>query len=159
MIILYLVLMDFAKVTGEELLTDVEKSLEIFTAMKHVVVSRRCAELTKEMLMVAKKHLSDAQQGEGLEQPLAPDLSLAPGENLPDNDPWVQDSLTEILNRSLPGWEKADALANLYDPDILEDFTLSVGGEISSVDSVIDFLRASTNEANTNSSWGIYEPF
>lgn len=38
----------------DELITDVEKSLDIFTSMDNVIVARRCAEMIREVLDVAR---------------------------------------------------------------------------------------------------------
>ena len=57
MVILHIILLDFQKVPANDLLEDVEKSQEIFRALKRVKVARRCAELTQEILEVAKVHL------------------------------------------------------------------------------------------------------
>jgi len=165
MIILYFVLIGFPKIAGEELMADVEKSLEIFEAMEQVVVARRCAELTKEMVTVAKKHLQDLRQKQAsnealLDQSLIQDLPAVPPNGHIDDDPWIDHSLAAILDHELPGWDKASALANLYDPNVLEDFALSGWQAAGSVDTMMDFSGGSYYETEQRGPmWGVFEPF
>ncbi|KIX00391.1 uncharacterized protein Z518_10530 [Rhinocladiella mackenziei CBS 650.93] len=153
MIVLYLILVDYPTIRGEELISDVEKSLEIFSAMRQVVVARRCAELTKEMLTVAKIHQQGLRQRQNMGQEWIPQASSAL-ETRNDN------YLTTILNQSLPGWDKAGALAHLYDPSVLEDFALSGGEYTGSVDVMMDFSANLWDDIEqTGPMWGIFEPF
>lgn len=140
MIILHLILQEFPKVPAEELIGDVEKSLEIFSAMESVIVARRCSELTREMLCVAKKYLHDRnqqRQGEvsvGDRTGTAPDKPmLSPNDSLPgglnggddvlmEPDIWNSDFLAALLSQECPNPTRTNALANLLDPSILEDF-------------------------------------
>lgn len=59
MILLHLILSNTAfplppDITDATLITDVEKSLDIFRSMDNVLVARRCAEMIREVLDVAK---------------------------------------------------------------------------------------------------------
>ena len=54
MILLHLILSGFPGINEEEPLKDVEKSLEIFDSMTNIVVARRCSEMIREVLEVAR---------------------------------------------------------------------------------------------------------
>ncbi|KAK5129288.1 hypothetical protein LTR08_003618 [Meristemomyces frigidus] len=166
MIILYLILMDFSKVTGQELIADVEKSLEILTAMEQVVVARRCAELTKEMIDVAKRHLADASRRRTPTQTsdgAVPPLDLQGGEAV-GNETWDHDSfLSTLISQEMPGLGRASALANLYDPNIMEGLAFSDG----SVDQMAGYMDTTMGPVGApyeerdglGPTWGILEPY
>lgn len=61
MILLHLILSNFPGLPDEELLEDVEKSLEIFASMDDIIVARRCAEMLREVLDVARTCLRRRQ--------------------------------------------------------------------------------------------------
>ncbi|KAJ5716242.1 transcriptional regulator family: Fungal Specific TF [Penicillium malachiteum] len=61
MILLHLILSNFPGLPDEELLEDVEKSLEIFSSMDDIIVARRCAEMLREVLDVARTCLHRRQ--------------------------------------------------------------------------------------------------
>ncbi|CAI7574529.1 unnamed protein product [Penicillium glandicola] len=54
MILLHLILSNYPGLPDDELLEDVEKSLEIFSSMGDIIVARRCAEMLREVLEVAR---------------------------------------------------------------------------------------------------------
>lgn len=54
MILLYLILSKYPNLPNDELIGDVEKSLEIFSSMDEIIVARRCAEMLREVLDVAR---------------------------------------------------------------------------------------------------------
>lgn len=54
MILLHLILSNYPSLPDSDLLEDVEKSLRIFTAMNDIIVARRCAEMIREVLDVAR---------------------------------------------------------------------------------------------------------
>ncbi|KAL1882376.1 hypothetical protein Plec18167_002792 [Paecilomyces lecythidis] len=145
MIILYFLLMQFPRVAGEELVTDVEKSLEILTAMRQVVVARRCAELTKEILAVAKKHIQEVRRKEAPDG-VVPVPAVLPNMQFqtPDsqiygeNDTWPDTSLVALWDEELPGWPKENILASIYDPNVLEDFAFSEGQTLASLNEMAD---------------------
>lgn len=62
MILLYVVLSNLQPGLEVELLQDVERSLAIFNAMNAVAVSRRCAEVIKEVLDIAKSWSESRQR-------------------------------------------------------------------------------------------------
>jgi hypothetical protein len=55
MILLYVVLTNMHSIDRQNAIQAVEKSMEIFNAMNMVGVARRCAEITNEVLEIAKK--------------------------------------------------------------------------------------------------------
>jgi len=67
MVLLYVVICDLymPNMNREQLLLDIEKSIEIFTAMNQVTVARRCAEITQEVLEIAKRTSPPASQDDG----------------------------------------------------------------------------------------------
>ena len=135
MIVLHLILLDFPKVPGEQLVEDVEKSLAIFRTMgKSVTVAKRCGELTQEILGVAKRYLSDRR----LKQ--IPPTSFTPTSirneigsdvfsqsSLNSNEMWNDEHLIALLNQDEPGPSRANALADFLDPSILQGFVLGEG--------------------------------
>lgn len=54
MILLHLILSNYPSLPDTDLLEDVEKSLQIFSAMTDIIVARRCAEMLREVLEVAR---------------------------------------------------------------------------------------------------------
>ncbi|VUC30475.1 unnamed protein product [Clonostachys rosea] len=55
MVLLYSIIRNIYPSSGDDLFSDVEKSLEIYNAMKVLAVARRCAEITRDVLDVAKR--------------------------------------------------------------------------------------------------------
>ncbi|KAJ6114525.1 transcriptional regulator family: Fungal Specific TF [Penicillium sp. IBT 16267x] len=62
MILLHLILSNFPGLPDEELLEDVEKPLEIFSSTDDIIVARRCAEMLREVLDVARTCLARRRQ-------------------------------------------------------------------------------------------------
>lgn len=58
MILLYPILASSPGIPEDEILLDVEKSLEILESMKDIIVARRCAEMIREVLDVTRLHLA-----------------------------------------------------------------------------------------------------
>lgn len=92
MILLHLILAGVPDIPEEELLKDVEKSLDIFESMRNVVVARRCAEMIREVLDVTRECLGrrpaghaqvlrpQSQQQQQMQmQPTSPSLILGTG--------------------------------------------------------------------------------
>lgn len=92
MILLYLILAGVPDIPEEELLKDVEKSLDIFESMRNVVVARRCAEMIREVMDVTRECLrrrpadhaqvlrpQSQQQQQMQMQPTSPSLILGTG--------------------------------------------------------------------------------
>lgn len=152
-------------------MADVEKSLEIFLAMDSIVVARRCAEFTKEMIALAKRYLQDSQRRQttstgGLmtDQATLPDVSLLASDDQnmsTDSDSWNENFFAAFLNQEMPGQERASALANLYDPNILEGFALSDSASTQGagfVDMPMYFSSQPGDEGGqTRPLWGMFE--
>lgn len=62
MILLHLSLSNATAHNEEDLLRDVEKSLEIFASVSHIIVARRCADMIREVLDVAKNCVAKRRQ-------------------------------------------------------------------------------------------------
>lgn len=158
------------------LLHDVEKSLDIFESMNNIVVARRCAEMIREVLEVARacvvrRSSVDTMHDEssntlppGRQQPLqyngiqstqfgvgssldrvnsstlGPEgggsVDSAAAFTLPGHTPATEggDFFYSLFNDqgAQPG-TRAEILANLVDPTVLEDFAFGsgLGGELS----------------------------
>lgn len=169
MILLHLILSNFPGLPDEELLEDVEKSLEIFSSMDDIIVARRCAEMLREVLEVARTCLArrklqtqsqtqvprysslDGLQGSSLASgSLADELAgvnvpqisfegasgllseqgqgqaQAQGSGLqPDDENFFFSLFSQDQQQS--DRTRAEMLANLVDPSILEDFAF--GGQ------------------------------
>ncbi|PYH40284.1 uncharacterized protein BP01DRAFT_224671 [Aspergillus saccharolyticus JOP 1030-1] len=175
MILLHLVLSGYPTIRDEDLLADVEKSLDIFESMNNIVVARRCAEMIREVLEVARacvarrrtthhpSLLPSSQIPTTNHHPLNPS-SLSPtttfplGNLQPANShpasmtaplppPPTPPSTTattaahpgssgggidndfffSLFNQDSQPDTRAEILANLVDPTILEDFAFGSG--------------------------------
>ncbi|OCL04280.1 hypothetical protein AOQ84DRAFT_271052, partial [Glonium stellatum] len=62
MILLYVVLSNIQPSLEADMLSDAEKSLDIFKAMNMVAVARRCAEITREVLEIARKSVQERRE-------------------------------------------------------------------------------------------------
>jgi hypothetical protein len=154
MILLHLILSNFPGLPDEELLEDVEKSLEIFSSMDDIIVARRCAEMLREVLDVARTCLARRRSQTTQVPTRYPALdgpSLTSGSHAQDGFavPEISLGALELLTEGQaqgPGLQpdddfflslfsqdqqsdrtRAEMLANLVDPSILEDFAF--GGE------------------------------
>ncbi|CAI7564925.1 unnamed protein product [Penicillium palitans] len=202
MILLHLILSNYPGLPDDELLEDVEKSLEIFSSMGDIVVARRCAEMLREVLEVARtclarrrrslhepNHSQDRSQSQSQSQlprlggpyssstritnssqaaataatsplarkhstpssmPIGNEVTL-PAVTLPTHTHELSlDTPSSILeqNTDLDGGDfffslfsngtqtqpdrtRAEMLANLVDPSVLEDFAFGGGNEFS----------------------------
>lgn len=151
MILLHLVLSGFPSIRDEDLLVDVEKSLDIFESMNNIVVARRCAEMIREVLEVARACV--ARRRSLIPSAAAHASTLAPppthfgidaatatatdptavqnrGDNLTGMVPPGTDSdfFFSLFNQDSQPDTRAEILANLVDPTILEDFAFGSGG-------------------------------
>lgn len=177
MILLHVVLAGSPSGTPDTtLLHDVEKSLDIFESMNNIVVARRCAEMIREVLEVARacvvrRTSIDTINNESLnalplgrQQPLQytgiQGMQLAVGSSPDRGDsstlgPAGGGSVDTATGFTLPSGistneggdffyslfndqgaqpdTRAEMLANLVDPTVLEDFAFGsgIGGEIS----------------------------
>ncbi|KAJ5623379.1 transcriptional regulator family: Fungal Specific TF [Penicillium lividum] len=169
MILLHLILSNFPGLP-DDLLEDVEKSLEIFSSMDDIIVARRCAEMLREVLDVARTCLARRKQSVAPVQPLysagvegmrasigseslsnssfnsggpsgatvnesgvpvaVPQLSFDAASLLPEQGQPDDDFFFSLFSRDPQQQSdrtRAEMLANLVDPSILEDFAF--GGQ------------------------------
>ncbi|KAJ5395622.1 transcriptional regulator family: Fungal Specific TF [Penicillium crustosum] len=117
MILLHLILSNYPGLPDDELLEDVEKSLEIFSSMGDIIVARRCAEMLREVLEAHELSLD------------TPSSILEQNTDLDDGDFFF--SLFSNGTQTQPDRTRAEMLANLVDPSVLEDFAFGGGNEFS----------------------------
>lgn len=113
MILLHLILAGVPDIPEEELLKDVEKSLDIFESMGGVVVARRCAEMIREVLDVTREYLRrrgpsmarpQSQQQQQMQiQPTSPSLVLGSGTGpvMADESPTLRYTDTNVNTSTL----------------------------------------------------------
>ncbi|KIN05388.1 hypothetical protein OIDMADRAFT_158009 [Oidiodendron maius Zn] len=129
MILLYIILLNYNKISGTELLRDVEKSHEILLSMKEASVARRSADLMLEVIEIAKTYL--ARRRLSMQQPAGSHLSssqfgslgMEPEMNVPnismsENNDWQR----TLFADDFLGLRRVDMLSTLIDPTILVDF-------------------------------------
>jgi hypothetical protein len=113
MILLYVVLTNMPSIDRQSAIQVVEKSLEIFNAMNMVGVARRGAEITHEVLEIAKKSTEETKlqpdSGNQLVNASAP--TLLPGFSAPGQ--------VDFANFDL---SKEDLFASLVDANIMDGF-------------------------------------
>ncbi|PYH93807.1 hypothetical protein BO71DRAFT_326872 [Aspergillus ellipticus CBS 707.79] len=143
MILLHLILAGFPSIRDEDLLVDVEKSLDIFESMNNIVVARRCAEMIREVLDVARACVIRRRCiiSAPTTSTLAPESSSTPF-GLETADPALSNSrditgmvpsggdsdfFFSLFNQDSQPDTRAEILANLVDPTILEDFAFGNG--------------------------------
>lgn len=126
MILLYVVLSSIQPGPEDDLLQDVEKSLEIFNAMDMIVVARRCAEITKEVLDIARKSVQERREQDRASRreestaeivtrdvrPTPPDATM---HTLPDFE-------FDITNEDVFDITREDLLAGLVDCNLMDGF-------------------------------------
>ncbi|KAE8363101.1 fungal-specific transcription factor domain-containing protein [Aspergillus caelatus] len=144
MILLHLILSGFPGINEEELLKDVEKSLEIFDSMTNIVVARRCSEMIREVLDVARACVA-RRRAVSVVPVLPPhvDTNIDSSSFETNNDQSVHtrsdmaplvsqgvdgDFFFSLFNQDSQPDTRAEILANLVDPTILEDFAFGTGG-------------------------------
>ena len=76
MVLLYVVLSNMQPEPAGVLLASVEKSIEIFKVMDRVAVTRKCAEITTEVLSIARD-ISEGNREQALQRFGHPDLQYA----------------------------------------------------------------------------------
>ncbi|KAB8267312.1 fungal-specific transcription factor domain-containing protein [Aspergillus minisclerotigenes] len=144
MILLHLILSGFPGINEEEPLKDVEKSLEIFDSMTNIVVARRCSEMIREVLDVARACVATRRAVSAVPVLLPHVDTNIESSNLETNNdqnvhtrtdmaPLVSqgvdgDFFFSLFNQDSQPDTRAEILANLVDPTILEDFAFGNGG-------------------------------
>lgn len=114
MVLLYVVICDLylPNMDRELLLQDVEKSIEIFYAMSQVTVARRCAEITQEVLEIARRASPPLRQEEGqAARKLTPVATIARSSGVEVES----DSALHDLSRE-------DLFASLVEPNFMDGF-------------------------------------
>lgn len=158
MILLHLILSGYPSIRDEDLLLDVEKSLDIFESMNNIVVARRCAEMIREVLevaraCVARRRTSHYTLSTSTVPPPPPLPTTGPANpsasspapfGLSNPHTQQQQAATNLATSTAPGVDndfffslfnpdsqpndtRAEILANLVDPTILEDFAFGNG--------------------------------
>jgi len=126
MIILYVILLNYMKIPGEELLVEVEKSHRILRSMEEASVAQRSADLMLEVTEVAKKFIAQRQR------PVIEDFNPpqprceqreSMGDGLSDmsldlNDDWSR----ALFPQEFSGLSRGDMLISLIDPNTLQGF-------------------------------------
>ena len=146
MIVLYVILINYAHVPVVELIRDVEKSLDILQAMENVKVAHRCANLIREVLEVVQRQLKTNQvvppQKDNMTGVSAD--SVYAREGAFNGDGWIELGLTPMpltthsnhdsqnlfpASQSFigsTGTTRDDLLASIMDPVALEGFASDV---------------------------------
>jgi hypothetical protein len=129
MVLLYVILLNYDKIPGEELLRDVEKSHEILLAMEEASVARRSAALMLEVIEVAKTYLTRRRSCRQFSV-----ANLDPAQFRIEGTEGGSDSagnaslnLSNDWQRTLfaddfLGLSRVDMLSTLIDPNVLVDF-------------------------------------
>jgi len=135
MIVLYIILLNYTKIPGEEILRDAEKSHEILLAMEEASVAQRSAKLIGEVLEVARTHISQRRSSSdphlqqlGLPQNSDGDVDYNYEPMNLDND-WSR----TLFAPNFPSSSRGDILATLIDPNILQDFAAGIDYSTRSV--------------------------
>ncbi|KAE8321065.1 fungal-specific transcription factor domain-containing protein [Aspergillus sergii] len=144
MILLHLILSGFPGINDEEPLKDVEKSLEIFDSMTNIVVARRCSEMIREVLDVARACVATRRAVSAV--PVLPphvdtNIDSSSLETNSDQNVCTRTDMAPLVSQGVDGDfffslfnqdsqpdTRAEILANLVDPTILEDFAFGNGG-------------------------------
>lgn len=119
MILLHIVLSGFPGIDDDALLQEVDKAVEVFESMKNILVARRCAEMIREVSDVARACL--ARRGT-LAPPTQPAFGLPPDVMAVHGGPEPDGFFYSLFNQDAQAGTRAEMLANLVDPTILEDF-------------------------------------
>ena len=125
MVLLYVVICDLhlLNIKREELLVEIEKSLEIFNAMNQVTVSQRCAEITQELLEIAKKASPRLRRDSQLTKRHTAMTSM------------VMSSGMEVDSESLlHDLSREDFFAGLVEPDFMDAFGRFEDGNFADFD-------------------------
>ncbi|KAJ5780668.1 transcriptional regulator family: Fungal Specific TF [Penicillium paradoxum] len=125
MILLHLILSNYPNLPDTDLLEDVEKSLQVFSAMDEIIVARRCAEMLREVLEVARTcltrrrgDLQNPSPGSGMRQ--STDLE-APSRiaNASVQNPLNQTTTPKSAGASLPALSMSTPGLSLDPPGVL----------------------------------------
>lgn len=159
MILLHLTLSNVPDLPDDgELITDVEKSLDIFASMNNLLVARRCAEMIREVLDVARTCVARRHWQNTTTNTITSTAAMDPPDAAAASPPLPgspfnlghdgaglsggegdfislfagQDSAVDAAGGG-GGSTRAGVLANLVDPGILEDFAFGGSGSDYSI--------------------------
>ncbi|KAL3464455.1 hypothetical protein BJX64DRAFT_275907 [Aspergillus heterothallicus] len=138
MMLLHVILSGYSDIRDQELLADVEKSLDIFESMNNIVVARRCLEMIREVLRVARSCTTRRRiQLNTLGAPASGSaLSGEPSNSNPHTFGMEIASINpnddgnfffSLFNQDSQLDTRANMLADLVDPTILENFAFGNG--------------------------------
>jgi len=157
MIVLYIVLLDSTKISGEDLLCDVRKSRDILLSMEEASVARRSAELMSEVLEVAKTVISQRRGLDDTVEESRMNSGQSSGfeEQTESQTCYVadEDISRTLFSHSVPGQNREELLATLIDPTVLEDFAAgnnNPSGLDLSAYSMDGFMEGSIGNMRTN---------
>lgn len=112
MILLHLVLSNFPGLPDDELLEDVEKSLEIFQSMEDIIVARRCAEMLREVLEVARACLARRRNDTSVSGQSTSQLKTQPRSGIQGLQPLDAPATSSLASSSLPSGPVASLSGN-----------------------------------------------
>lgn len=124
MALLYVVLINTSPCPVQVMLGDIDKSLEIFASMKVLAVARRCTEIIREVLNVAKKSCAESyHQASG--KPGEDDLLYGSHGNQPCKAAEPGPYCDRVGGNSSPGGDgptHEELYSNLLDTNLLSHF-------------------------------------
>ncbi|KAK5994363.1 putative transcriptional regulatory C3C7.04-like protein [Cladobotryum mycophilum] len=122
MVLLYVILSNASPFPVQDIISDVEKSLEIFAAMKMLAVARRCAEVIKDVLDVAKRFHGQAHKP--MEQ--TDNLNQGHTESEQDQNLYFGRTILGLLGMEQGleevSYSNEELYANLVDPNLVFNF-------------------------------------
>ncbi|KAL2800950.1 fungal-specific transcription factor domain-containing protein [Aspergillus keveii] len=138
MILLHIVLSGYPGIHDEELLLGVDKSLDIFESMNNIVVARRCSEMIREVLGVARSCATRRQSQSNtlgisassriFDVEAGNPTTHTPGPDMAGIAAFGDDNFFfSLFNQDSQPDTRANMLADLVDPTILENFAFGSG--------------------------------
>ncbi|KAK7433615.1 hypothetical protein Landi51_13852 [Colletotrichum acutatum] len=126
MVLLHVLISNICPFPAEEVMENIELSLDIFKAMKMLAVARRCADIVRELLNVAAKTHSVQQRQTSVATEAEPALRMHDDVNqlIQTSPAFMSDGIglhpgdTELGDAMIPG----DFDANLVDPNVVWNF-------------------------------------
>ncbi|KAL7893282.1 fungal-specific transcription factor domain-containing protein [Trichoderma sp. TUCIM 5745] len=112
MVLLYVILSQSTTQQADDIVRDIEKSLEIFKSMKALAVARRCFDITEEVLNAVKRNNEAASRGrQAMNSPV-------------DGRPSSDDLHPDTADQGLGTWEfsQEELFASLVDTNLVFNF-------------------------------------
>lgn len=148
MIILYIVMLDYAAVSSNALVEDVTKALDILQSMEESIIARRSANLIREGLEVAQAFTKDREMRLSQLEETEPEREGDKSESQPELDSVTEydgsDFSNTVNSHDVTGQDPA-LLAYIIDPSLLHDFTAAEKNIADSGLSAFSFDSASGN--------------